>query len=65
MTGVTNASDNRKASFVKVRHSSESAGSSTGTLAATATRRVSCSFWELCMPGSSATKTTRPPLTPV
>ena len=36
-----------------------------GTMAALATIRLSCSFWELYMPGSSATTSTNPPLTPV
>ena len=42
-----------------------SEGSTTGTMAALATIRLSCSFWELYMPGSSATTSTMPPLTPV
>ena len=35
------------------------------TIAALATIRLSCSFWELYMPGSSATTSTSPPRTPV
>ena len=34
------------------------------SMAARATMRVSCSFWELYMPGSSAAITTMPPRTP-
>ena len=64
-TGVSYASDSSKASFMKSRHSPESAGSTMGTLDAIAWCRESCSFWEECMPGSSATAMTKPPLTPV
>ena len=40
------------------------AGSSTGTLAKAAKRRVSCSVWDDMGPGSSATNSTVPPRTP-
>jgi hypothetical protein len=64
-TGVSNSSLSSNASSVKVLASWLSEGSRRGTAANLAYSRLSCSFWELCMPGSSALTTTRPPRTPV
>ena len=58
MTGVSYSSLSVKASFVKSFASWESEGSKTGTCAALATHLVSCSFWELYNPGSSAATST-------
>jgi len=64
-TGVSNRSEMSKAALVKSRHSWLSDGSSMGTLACRAYHRLSCSFWELESPGSSAETMTRPPFTPM
>ncbi len=65
ITGVSYASLSAYAYFTKSLASWLSEGSSTGIMAALATMRVSCSFWELYMPGSSAATRTMPPRTPV
>ena len=63
--GVSYSSLSSNASFVNSFASELSEGSSTGIIAALATIRVSCSFCELYIPGSSATLITRPPFTPM
>ena len=65
ITGVSKSSEISKASLVKSCASCASDGSSTGTLAKRANRRVSCSFCEEWMPGSSQTTSTRPPCAPI
>ena len=64
ITGVSYFSLKSNAYLVNSLASALSDGSSTGSMAARATMRVSCSFWELYMPGSSAAITTMPPRTP-
>ena len=65
MNGKCQRADNSNASRVKSYDSWASAGSSIGTAAATAKRRLSCSFWLDAMPGSSAETITSGPLVPV
>jgi len=65
ITGVSNFSLISNAAAVKFKHSSLSEGSNIGILANLAYSLLSCSFWELCMPGSSAVTIRSPPLTPV
>ena len=60
MTGVSYVSESEKASFANSFASALSEGSSTGTCALTAVRRVSCSFCEEKTDGSSATAMTSP-----
>jgi hypothetical protein len=61
MTGVSKLSEMSNASLVKSCASCASEGSRQGTLASRANSRVSCSFCEEWMPGSSQTIMTRPP----
>ena len=63
ITGTWKRSETSNASRVMSYASWCDAGSKHTTRAKSANTRLSCSFWELCMPGSSATATTRPPLT--
>ena len=65
ITGVRYASDSSNAASIMAHPSSGVLGSSTGTFAKDANRRVSCSVWEEIGPGSSATNKTVPPLTPI
>ena len=65
ITGVSNRSLNSKAKRVNSSASCASDGSRQGTMARRQNSRVSCSFCELWMPGSSHTTMTRPPFTPI
>ncbi len=64
-TGVSNFSERSKAAIVKSLHSWESEGSRQGTRANWAKRRLSCSFCDECIPGSSADTITSPASAPV
>ena len=55
MTGVPWRSDSSNASLIMAKPSSGVGGSSTGTLAKSPKRRVSCSVCDEMGPGSSAT----------
>ncbi len=63
-TGVLNSSLTSKAILTQSLASWLSVGSMTGTLANLPNWRLSCSFCELCCPGSSAVTMTNPPLMP-
>ncbi len=65
MTGESNVSLISSAAPTKSLASAESLGSSMGIRANAANRRLSCSFCDECMLGSSAETRTNPPLTPV
>ncbi len=65
ITGSPNSSERAKASRIMSCTSWTDEGSRQGSRAKCAYRRVSCSFWELCAKGSSAERTTNPPVTPV
>ena len=64
MTGISNASESWYPRAISSRACAGESGSSTGTLAAMAMSRLSCSVWEECGPGSSAEMTRKPPFTP-
>ena len=64
MTGTWNFSDSSNAFTVMSYASCESAGSRRSARANFARLRLSCSFCELCMPGSSAETRTKPPSGP-
>ena len=64
MASVERRSESSKASFVMASASAESAGSNMGTRANDAYTRLSCSFCEENIPGSSAASMTRPPEQP-
>ncbi len=64
ITGVSNRSLASNASLIIARASAASAGSKSGTLAILAKYRLSCSFCDEYMPGSSATSTTKPAFVP-
>ena len=63
MTGVWKRSESSNAAFTMSYACSGVAGSSTGTFANAANRRVSCSVCDEIGPGSSATTSTSPPRT--
>ncbi len=65
ITGVSKRSLSSKAKRVNSSASCASDGSRQGTMASRQNSRVSCSFCELWMPGSSHTTMTRPPFTPI
>ena len=64
MQGTRNFSDVSKAAIVMSYASWESDGSNIGIRANLAMLRLSCSFCEECIPGSSAETTTSPPVAP-
>ena len=64
-TGVSKRSLSAKAWRVMSSASCASDGSRQGIMASRQNRRVSCSFCELWMPGSSQTTITSPPFTPI
>ena len=63
-TGTQNFSESPNAATVMSYASWESAGSSSSARANLARLRLSCSFCEECMPGSSAETITMPPVAP-
>jgi len=65
ITGASKVSLISSAAPTKSLASAESLGSSMGILAKAANRRLSCSFCDECMLGSSAETRMNPPLTPV
>ena len=63
-TGMSNSSEISYAARMKSLHSCESDGSTRAIFACFAYQRLSCSFCEECILGSSASTMTKPPFTP-